>query len=222
MATKILTRRVAISKTYAQMVVILAVSSFLVIFCLVASSTLISQNSYQARVISAMNKSKKQLQQNLQVFNQLAASYNKFNSSNTNIIGGPSSGSGQNSGLNSQIILDALPPAYDFPALTSSLQNILSSYNISSISGTDDELSQQGNNTSPNPQPVSMPFSFTINNASYQSVSQLFTTLQNSIRPIQVDSLDLSGVSSSLTLTVSAHTYYQPAKTVSISQEVIK
>ena len=67
-----------------------------------------------------------------------------------------------------------------------------------------------------------MPFSFTVSNANYTSVSQLITKLQQSTRPIQIDSFDLTGGSSNMTLTVNAHTYYQPAKSVSITKKVIK
>ena len=221
---EVLPRRVAISKAQAQMVIAVAVASFITIFCLVAAKAVWSQTAYQARVTSAKNKAHQQLLQNIQAYNGLSSSYNAFVSSPQNVIGGSLTGSGDNDGGNDKIILDALPPIYDFPALTSSIEKILNDrgFKISSISGTDDQLSEQTNTSSANPTPVSMPFTFTVTNASYASVGQLITALQQSIRPIQIDSIDLTGGSNDMTLTVSAHTYYQPSKNLSITMQVIK
>ncbi len=218
------TKRLAISKANAQMVAAVAIASFVTVFCLVASKTVFSQNRYQARVISAKEAAHKQLEQNINNYNGLATAYKAFDSASTNIIGGNKNGTGDNDGPNSKIILDALPDRYDFPALTSSIEKILSDNHlqVTSISGTDDQLNQQGNTASANPQPVQMPFSFTVSNANYQSVDQLLAKLQQSIRPLQIDTLDISGGQSNMTVTVTAHTYYQPAKKVSITTQVVK
>ncbi len=188
---QISTRRLAISKANAQMVAVVAVASFITVFCLVASKAVFSQNQYQARVTSAKEKAHKQLQDNLNTFGSLQKSYVKFNSASTNIIGGSSAGNGPNDGTNSTIILDALPDKYDFPALTSSLEKILnsSSLKVTNITGTDDQINQQGNISSPNPQPVTMDFTFTVDNANYDSISQLVATLQ--LQRLQQRQIDL-------------------------------
>jgi hypothetical protein len=221
---QISTKRIAISKANAQMVGIVAAAAFVTIFCLVASNAVFSQNRYQARVISAKEKAHKQLQANLQTFGDLQTAYKAFDGASTNVIGGNPAGNGPNDGPNSQIILDALPPTYDFPALASSIEKVVSGngLTITSISGTDDQLNQQNNTSSPSPQPVSIPFSFTVSNASYASVGQLMTKLQQSIRPISVDTIDMSGSDSDMTATITAHTYFEPAKSVSITKKVIK
>ena len=220
----VLTKRVAISKANAQMVAVVAVASFVTVFCLVASRAVWSQNSYQARVTTAKEKAHQQLLKNIQAYGDLTSSYKAFISTPTNVIGGSPTGTGDNDGDNAKIILDALPPSYDFPALTTSIEKILSDRDlkVSSITGTDDQLSQQNNTSNPSPQPVSMPFSFTVSNANYGSVGQLISTLQQSIRPIQIDSIDLSGGASNMTLTVNAHTYYQPGKSLKITKQVVK
>jgi len=218
------TKRLAISKANAQTVAIVAVASFVTVFCLVAAKAVWGQTRYQARVTSASEKAHQQLLKNISAFSDLLDSYQKFDSASTNVIGGNPSGNGNNDGDNAKIILDALPSKYDFPALTSSIEKLLSagSYDVTSITGTDDQLSQQSNVSSPNPQPITMPFAFTVNNTNYNAVQQLVTTLQQSIRPIAIDSLSLTGGANSMTLTVNAHTYYQPAKTLSITQQEIK
>lgn len=218
----ILTKRMAINKANTQMVIAVAAASFVTIFCLVASRAVLSQNAYQSRVTTAKEKANTQLKNNISAYSQLAQSYQAFVSKPTNIIGGNTNGSGDRDGDNAKIILDALPSSYDFPALTSSLAKILKGYNVSGITGTDDQVNQQINTSSGSPQPVSMPFSFSVDNLSYSSVGQLINTLQQSIRPLQIDSINLSGAAGSMTLTVNAHTDYQPGKSVSITKQVVK
>ncbi len=217
-------KHLAISKANAQMVAIVGVAAFITVFCLFASKAVFSQTRYQARVISAKEKAHNQLEANLETYNELATTYKAFNSASPNIIGGSKDGAGQNDGTNSKIVLDALPSTYDFPALTSSIEKILTDSNlkVTSITGTDDQLNQQENSSSPNPEPIEIPFSFTVTNANYTSVSQLFDRLQHSIRPIQVDSVEISGAVNDMTVTVNAHTYYQPAKNVTITKKVVK
>jgi hypothetical protein len=217
-------KHLAINKANAQIVGIVAAAAFVSIFCLVASKAVWSQNSYNARVISAKEKAHKQLQKNLKAVGDLTVSYKAFDVTATNVIGGTSGGTGDNDGSNSKITIDALPSTYDFPALTSSLEKIMTDrgLKIGSIAGTDDQINQQGNISSPTPQPVTIPFTFTVSDANYSSVQQLVTALQNSIRPMVIDTLTLTGGASSMSINATAHTYFQPAKNVKISTQVIK
>lgn len=221
---EISTKRLAISKANTQIVAIVGAASFITVFCLVAAHAVWNQNQYQSRVTAADTKAHKQLVANISAYNNLQNAYQAFNNSPTNAIGGSSTGTGQNDGDNTNLILDALPSSYDFPALTSSIEKILNNGNftVSAISGVDDQVNQQGNNLSSNPQPVPMPFSFTVTNANYNSIQQLITTLQQSIRPIQIDSMTLSGATNNMQLTVNAHTYYQPGKSLGITKETVK
>jgi hypothetical protein len=151
---QISTKRLAIDKANAQIVGIVAAASFVTIFSLVAAHAVWGQLHYESKVVSAKEKAHKQLVRNLNAFEDLAKSYKAFNATSTNVIGGLSNGSGDNDGDNSKIILDALPPIYDFPALTSSIEKILADNNlkVTGITGTDDQVNQQSNTTSPNPQ----------------------------------------------------------------------
>jgi len=223
-APQISTKHLAINKANAQVVGIVAAAAFVTVFCLVAAHAVFSQTRYQARVSSAKSKANQQLKKNLQAFDGLSTSYQAFDATPTNVIGGTSSGSGDNDGTNSKIILDALPSTYDFPALTSSIEKILSDQglHVTGITGTDDQLNQQGNLASPMPQPVSIPFSFTVGNANYDAIQKLTSRLQQSIRPIQIDSITLTGGANDMTATYNAHTYYQPSKSLTITKKVIK
>lgn len=218
------TKRVAIDQSKAQLVIIVAVAAFVTVFCLMASKAVLSQNQYQARVVTAKEKARNQLQTNIETFNDLQKSYNAFNSTATNVIGGNSEGTGDRDGNNSKIILNALPSTYDFPALTSSLEKIFKDRNIQvgSITGVDDQVAQQSNLSSPEPKAVEIPFTVELTNVSYKSVIEAIDTMQKSIRPIKIDSLEISGGSRSMNAKITAHTYYQPAKGINLKKVVIQ
>jgi hypothetical protein len=220
---EISTKRLEIVKANAQIVTVVAIASFVTVFCLVASQAVWSQTQYQSRVTKADSVAHQQLLKNIQSFSNLSSSYQSFVAQSTNIIGGTINGTNPNDGDNARIILDALPSSYDFPALTSSIEKILSNgnFSVSGITGTDDQLTETSN-INPSPQPITMPFGFSVSNANYSDVQQLMTTLQQSIRPIQIDTLSLSGGANSMDLTVTAHTFYQPGKSLDIAKQEIQ
>lgn len=217
-------KHAAIDKANAQMVAIVAVAAFLTVFSLIAGKAALSTNRYQARVSDAKETANIQLKDNLKAYEQLVSSYKAFDENPKNIIGGNASGTADNDGTNSKIVLDALPSDYDFPALTSSLEKLLidNGYKIGGINGVDDQLAQQATEASASPQVVNIPFTLNITGADYNSVQKLLTLLDKTIRPIQIDSFDITGNNNDLTVTISAHTFYQSEKAISITKQVIK
>ena len=221
--TTTFTKRALIDKANSSMVIATTAAAFILVFSLVAGKSLLSQMSYQNRVISTKKVALNQLNSDLQARDTLQASYNTFVAENPNVLGGDPSGTGAKDGDNASLVLDALPSYYDFPAMTTSLQNLVSSQGLTilSITGTDEEATQGADTSSPSPQPVAMPFSVTVN-GSYQSIQGLTQAFLSSIRPFQIESLELSGDESSMQATISAQTFYQPGKTLNIKQEVVK
>jgi hypothetical protein len=217
------TKRALIDKANTSVVVITSIAAFVVIFSLVASKALISQAAYQNRVIGAEKKTLTRIKSDLNATGSLRSSYNAFTSTTNNIIGGLSNGTGPQDGNNADIILDALPSSYDFPALTNSLEALLTSagVQINSISGTDDEVAQSANASSVAPQSVAMPFQISVT-GDYASIQKLVDEFEHSIRPFQIQTLQISGDQTQLTLNISAQTFYQPAKTLNVQTEVIK
>jgi hypothetical protein len=216
-------KQTLIDKTNARIVLFTGIAAFIFMFSAVATKTLISQAAYQNRVISAKRATVNQLKTDITSSNQLKASYGAFIGTSQNVIGGLSGGSGNNDGNNAQIILDALPSGYDFPGLATSLSSLLSSQGvtISSITGTDDEVAQSTNQSSSDPQPVAIPFTVAVT-GDYTGVQNVINTFEKSIRPIQIQNMTISGSNSTLSLNVGAQTYYQPAKSLSITQEAVK
>ncbi len=218
------TKRIAISKANTQIILITSAAAFVSIFCLVAAHALLSQRAYTGKVISAKEKVNSQLKKDVAATTTLMSSYQAFNKESPNKIGGRLTGSNDNDGNNATIILDALPSKYDFPALTSSIEKIIKDKNLTvgSISGTDDEVAQQATQGGATPQPIAMPFSFTVTNVNYSSAQDLIKTLELSIRPIQIDSLTLSGGADNMSLSITAHTYYQPDTQYKLSTKAVQ
>ncbi len=215
-------KRLQIDKSNSRVVVTIAIAAFLSVFSLMAARALWSQQSFQNRVIKEKGKAVKQLKDNVAATKTLVNSYNDFTSLPANVLGGNPNGTGEKDGDNGKIVLDALPSKYDFPALTTSLEKILSGggYKIESITGLDDEVNQQ-NTASPTPQPIEMPFQMTVS-GNYASIQSLIGTLEHSIRPFQIQKIEFSGGNADLHTTISAKTFYQPEKSLTITTKEIK
>lgn len=222
-ALKLSMKRVQINKANSSMVLTIAVAAFVVVFSLVASRALLAKRSYQGKVISAKAKAVDQLEANITAANSLVNSYKVFVGTPENVIGGSPDGTGDKDGDNAKITLDALPSQYDFPALASSLEKILISnnYKVDSITGTDDEVAQQTRQPGQAPAPVEMPFTVSAS-TSLAGSQELLKLFERSIRPIKVQSLQVSGSNADIKMSVSAVTFYQPGRTLDVKTEVIQ
>ncbi len=221
MATHFSVKHLQVDKANAVVVASSALAMFVVIFSIVACRALLSQRSYQSRVITAQEAAVKQLHDNVKAVDKLKQSYAQFTGQPTNILGANASGPGDSDGDNAKIILDALPSKYDFPALATSLEKILIDRNIKidSITGTDDEIAQDASHDST--VPIEMPFSISVT-SSYDSLQGLLDIMQRSIRPINIQALSFSGKNSSLQMNLTAATYYLPEKQLIFPTKVIK
>lgn len=216
-------KRAMILKANSRMVIATSVAVFLVVFCSVSAKALISQASYQNRVIAAKKTALSTLKNDLSARDALVASYKSFVGTSQNVIGGNPSGTGDKDGDNAKIVLDALPSQYDFPALATSLEKLVSSQGltIDGITGNDDEVTQSSQSISDNPTPVPMSFELNVS-GSYDSIKNFVNVLERSIRPIQVQRVDLSGSDGVMKATIEAQTYYQPQKSLNIKSEVVQ
>lgn len=218
-------KRLQISKANAVMVGSLAIASFILVFTLVAGRALLSQRAFQQRVIDEKQKTDAQLDSNLEEVSKLVEKYQAFASAPTNVLGGNGSptAAGESDGDNARIVLDALPSKYDFPALASSLEKILNSggYKIEAISGSDDELAQAANQSSSDPKPIAIPFSIAIA-ANYASIQNFVSVLEKSIRPVQIQTLNLTQSDNGLRLAITAKTSFQPSKNLDIRTKEVK
>lgn len=215
------TKRNLITQANKTIVVATAIAAFVVVFSLVAGKALLSQAGYQNRVIDGKKEALAQLQANLNARDSLVNSYEAFVESDPNLIAGNPNGTGPQDGDNAKIILDALPSKYDFPALTTSLEKLISDQQLQiiNISGTDDEVAQAAADGSS--QPVPIPFQVQVS-GSYQSIQSLIGVFERSIRPFQVQTIELTGGDSNMIAVISAQTFYQPGKGLTITTKVVK
>ena len=217
---KLSTKRVQIDKANASIVLVLGITSFIVVSSLIFCKALLAQRSYQSKVIKAQNVAKDQLKQNIDNLSALKAQYQAFADQAQNVIGGSSTGTGDHDGDNARIILDALPSKYDFPALATSLDKLLtnSGVKVTAINGTDDEIAQSNNSST---DPVDIPFTLSVT-GSYAGVKNFIGLLEHSIRPIKVKNVVFAGSENDLTVTVSASTSYRPAKILNIQEQEVR
>lgn len=220
---KVSSKHLQIDKANASMVTAIAITTFLVVFSLVSVKALISQRNYQARVIDKKESARDQLKKNIEASDDLIVSYKAFVSSPSNILGGNPQGSGEKDGDNARIILDALPSKYDYPALATSVEKLITKngLKIDSITGTDDQLNQQGKDSSSAPKPFDMPFEVSVT-ASPEKIKDIINIFDKSIRPFSFTSITITAQGGNLQLNIKAKTFYQPAKNLDLGSEVVK
>jgi Tfp pilus assembly protein PilO len=203
-------KRVLVDKANTIVIVSAAVAAALVVFSLFASMALIKKIGYQNDVINLRKAANEQLKTNLDSTTQLVASFNAFDDTVESVIGTPDK--------NSKIVLDALPSKYDFPALATSLDGIITGAGLSveSITGTDEEVNAV--QSSINPVPIPIPFQI-IAKGTYENAQKLIADLERSIRPFNITTVDFDINDDGLvTVTISGQTAYQPAKELGIEE----
>lgn len=221
--TTALTKRTLIVKANRNIVIATSLAAFVLIFALVAGRAMLGQIAYQQRVIDAKKEALATAQADLEALDSLETSYRQFVAANPNVLSGNVTGEGELDGDNARIVLDSLPSKYDFPALTTSLEELITGQNmqIVGISGTDEEATQSEQQASPDPVPIEMPFQIQAS-GSYGSVQDLVQVLRRSVRPFQIQGLEIAGSESSMNITIDAQTYYQPEKNLKIETEVVE
>lgn len=211
-------KQLQIDKSSQKMLIFASIGAFVFVFSIFSAKTLVEKMNYQNKVINAKTIALNNLTTDIKSSNSLNTAYNNFISPNTNLLGGSTSGTGPNSGNNAKLILDALPSEYDFPALATSLQKLLTStgVTISGLSGSDSSTESSSTTSMPISGTTPIPFTFSING----SADNIFSTLQifeKSIRPFQFQTITISGSNSNLSLNATAETFYLPSQNFSIT-----
>lgn len=151
-------KHIQVDKANAVIIGSLATAVFVVIFSVVAIKALLNQSAYYRRVSSKKEKALKVLKENNESVSKLSESYRQFIAQNPNAIGGNSTGTGDRDGDNAKLVLDALPSKYDFPAMVTSLDKLLTGFTVEAISGNDEEVAQGSAAANGSPQAIEMPF----------------------------------------------------------------
>ena len=199
-----------VDKANTTVIIAAAAAAAIVVFSLFASKALIDKINYQNKVINKRQAASKQLEENIAAKNQLLAAYLAFDGSPESIMG--------TADKNSKIVLDALPSKYDFPALTTSLDSIVSGagMTVESITGTDEEVSAL--QSSINPTTIIIPFELAAT-GDYEATQRLINDLQRSIRPFKILAIDFEADDTGvISVSITGEAYYQPAKELGITE----
>lgn len=223
---KISLKHIQIDKANRAVIITVSVSVVIVVFGIFVGRAMLMRQKHQSKVITAKEQAVKQLKENVEAKNQIVEAYRQLTTTDVNLLGGNTSplAQGPKDGDNARIILDALPSKYDFPALATSIENLLVSngFSITSLSGTDDEVNQAIIEAQPNPEVTEMPFNLSVSDTDYNGMQKLVGLLEASIRPIKVQSMTLSGSSNSMKIELQLSTYYLPEKSLSITDKEIQ
>jgi hypothetical protein len=247
MQLKASVKHLQIDRANNAMFYMVAAAAVITVFSLVSAKSLLSQSSYQHKVLKARNEAIKKLKSNLEAANSLKQHYEVFESQTPNIIGGrggldiasaiakgvnggsvsvngqPVALSGQD-GDNAKIVLDALPSVYDFPALISSIEKIavIDNVPLQSVTGSDDSATQTtAESSAVSSQPTTISFALTTK-LDYNVAKTLTGDLERSIRPVDITTFALDGSGNSLNVSIQANTYYQAPISLQIRQKEIQ
>lgn len=211
-----LKKREQIKHANRTMFVWVAVASVAVSFFLVAAQFLYQQWSYNNRVLAAKSKAADTLNRNITNAKTLRENVNA-------LVGNLDLATMKTSpeDTNTKVILDALPSKLDTTALATSLQAIVARSGVSietiDVPGS---LSQAGDSQA-DTSPVEQKFTITTI-GTYDKIRSMVVDLERSIRPIKLTGIKLAGSDAAMRATIEGTTYYQPSKTISIKQQVVK
>lgn len=212
-----------IDKTNSRMIATVGVATFVFVFSIFAAKSLISQSFYHGRVIADKEKALTQLNANRKSVDELKRSYDDFQSKSQNILTGDPKGSGPLDGTNADIVLDSLPASYDYPGLSSSFEKILKEggYSIGAIGGAEDASLAASNAPKGDAKPTPIPYTFTVS-SNVEGIKRLLGTLESSIRPMYVDSLQIQVGDNVIQARVGLHTFFTQPKTFELGSKEVK
>lgn len=211
-----LKKRQAIDKASQTMLLWVIAAAVTVSILVVGAQFFYSQFTYNNKVIGAKNQAAATLEQNLINIEELKKNFAPLEK-------------GVNPNVDPGKILSALPPELDTSDFGTSLQQVfaleagvtLVSAQIDS-SGGSDEGSLTGEFTGSSSPTESVPQNLgatIVVSGNYEQIAGFMESLERSIRPITIDTMNLSGTSGSLRATIELTTYYQPEKTFTITKE---
>lgn len=210
-------KRAQLDKNKMTVFAIISVAAVITIGCLVIAKGFVSQGGYYNKVIDMKAAARDQLKSNIDSVATLRTAYDAFVAQNPNLLGGNPVNGDDRGGTNADLVLDALPNKEDFPALITSVEKLLAGYKINTIGsgGGGMGMTAAAGTTS------ELYFSAEVE-GSFDGMKTLFGTLNRSIRPIQVTSLELNGSSNNLKAIIGAKSFYQAETGLQITETEVQ
>lgn len=222
-----LRKRTQIAQASRTMFIWIAIASALVGVAVVVSIFLVQKLTYNERVLAKKQETVSILDSNLAAIDTL-----KTNVQALDVNSALLSVKANESDQALQVVLDALPSEANSLALGSSLQNrlltgvtgkyTLKSLEVKPVDGVESlsggsTIDASADTTANN----EINFSFSIE-GDQNALRQILENLQKSIRTIVVTRMNLNTESGVLTMNIEGHAFYQPAKTITLNEVIVK
>jgi len=220
-------KRQQIFKANRMMFLWVAMASAVIGFALVISISLMQRIIYNQKVIGEKNKTYSTLANNNKKVSQLEDQIKTINYSSDVL----KKLRAKDSDDPIQVVLDALPSDSNRLALGSSLQNVLlanipgSSLESMKVESTAEAGSvKKSTATTGTVENNSLDVTFTlkINSGSEDSIREMLTRLEKSIRTFKVTNVKIEYSLDKMNVTVTAKAYYEPAKVIELTEKVVK
>lgn len=220
-------KRQQIFKANRMMFLWVAMASAVIGFALIISISLMQRIIYNQKVIGEKNKTYSTLANNNKKVSQLEDQIKTINYSSDVL----KKLRAKDSDDPIQVVLDALPSDSNRLALGSSLQNVLlanipgSSLESMKVESTAEAGSvKKSTATTGTVENNSLDVTFTlkINSGSEDSIREMLTRLEKSIRTFKVTNVKIEYSLDKMNVTVTAKAYYEPAKVVELTEKAVK
>ena len=225
-------KRTQIDRTNKIMFLWIAIASALVGVAVVVSIFLVQKVIYEEKVLAVKATTVSTLDKNLKVIDQLKTDVQALdaNSALMSVKANPTDQA-------LQVVLDALPSDANSLALGASLQNklltnvpgsfTLESLQVDPVSGvevldTGDtvDASESSDTSTTSGSASQISFNFSVK-GDQQALSGILKNLEKSIRTIVVTNLTVEKQADTLVMSVEGHAFYQPAKTIELTEKVV-
>lgn len=209
------TKHIQMKKASSTVFISIAVASVLVSFCIVFLNILWNTSKYNTRVHDAQEMVRDTFENNLSAVPELQSSFKNLEIGANLIADQPEDKT------NSEVVLDALPSKFDYPALVSSIDNLAktTAVKLASFQGVD--LGESAEQSSTDPAPVEIPVILEVE-GSYEAIKIFLKGVEDSIRPFEVTRIELTGTDDALRVLVNMNTYYQPAFNLNLETRIIE
>jgi Tfp pilus assembly protein PilO len=198
-------KRRAITKASTTIMSILVLTSIVVSFSMVGLKFLWDLRAYHSRVTEEKEQVRDTLSTNIENIGLLKTSFNLL----------------EQSKVDSKLVLDALPSKYDFPALATSVESLVtrSGLILSSFSG--DDLEKEAVNRITDPEPIEIPLNISVEGP-YKNLIKFVDILSKSIRPMQVNRIEIQGTDENIRADILLSSFYQPGVSLEVETRTIQ
>lgn len=225
-------KRQEIDKTRKQLFVWVAVASAAVVVCITVGINLFHQIQYQSKVNGELGKTEKTMKNNVTNSKKVIQAVDKLRTNEA--LASVNKPDGSNV---FQVVLDAMPTSNDAVALSSSIQSkilepstgvTINSINVESTGtgdtgeSTSDDASSSSSSSSDASFPTAQSINFTVSmTGSSEQIDNALKNIEKTIRPIDINSINIQGTDSKLEVTLNCTTYYTESVKFKLGEKTV-